>query len=78
MLELILKILGTIFLLKITLLAILELIEEVLPRIRRIVIKLVKLYVEAKELLGKPKLAKRKRSRNGKSEDSTHQARQVA
>lgn len=40
MLETILKILGAIFLIKIVLLAVLDLIDEVLPRIRRIINRL--------------------------------------
>jgi hypothetical protein len=74
LLELTIKILGIIFLVKIIFLDILELVDATLPRIRRIVIKVIKLYVEAKELLSKPELAKRKTSRNGKSQDSTKQA----
>lgn len=74
MLELTIKILGIIFLVKIVLLDILELVDTTLPRIRRIVVKVIKLYIEAKGLLSKPE---RKTSRNGKSEDSTKQARHL-
>jgi hypothetical protein len=74
LLELTIKILGIIFLVKIVLIDILELADATLPRIRRIVIKVIKLYVEAKELVSKPELAKRKTNRNGKSEDLTKQA----
>lgn len=75
MLELTIKILGIIFLTEIVLLGVLKSIEEVLPSLRRIVIKVIKLYVEAKELLRKRELAKQKRSRNTKTEDSTQVAR---
>jgi hypothetical protein len=74
LIEITITILGIIFLVKTVLLSILELLEAILPRIRRIVIKLIKLYIEAKGLLSKPELAKRKKSKNGKSEDSTKQA----